>query len=476
MEFFIAVFFLLFYYVRPQDWVPGLIGVNIIKPIIAVWIAGLLVNRSRESPLPGLLRTPHDWIMLSYMMYIVWNAQDSMDTFKAFLPLVAFYVLTVQSLNTWPRILDYLKWWCVVLTVLAILGVLIPFGIDPTAGKDYYDQTGRLRLGTWMHENPNALGHSVVVAIPMAYFLFFWRGTAIRRLLVFPLIAGLAYWCVFLTASKGAFLVGGILVASVFVVGRPRIIQICAIIAVLTLGVGALSYLPRMSQMNDLSSDEGVQGRLMAWEMARGVTLTNPTGVGWKQFIALIDWQEGDRIIRDMPISTHSSYVQIGADLGKYGLFLYLAGFWCVLHTLLKFRPANEMEDRCSRIIWVLLLASLVSGWMINRQYHTENFLLVAAAAALHRLAKSREQGLLGAGAPEPAETGTSDSLTATEPPGSLPLPGDPGVVPVFSTRTDADAKPVKPLWNRFGLVDLAVCIGLTWLTFWFWDYILRNL
>ena len=342
MEFALSVFFLLFYYLRPQDWVPGLAGANLVKPIIAVWLFVLVVARSRPAALPGLLRTPHDWVLLAYFLYAVVTSPDEMATFSGFLPLLAFYALTVQSVNTWPRLLSYLKWWNLSLVLIALLAVLSLFGIDLTGAEEYTKRfVDRLSLGTWLHNNPNALGHSVIAIIPMSYFLFFWKGSAAGRFVLFPLFCALAYYCVFETESKGAFLVGGILVASIFVIGRPKIVQVFAIATALTLGTSALSFLPRMAQMNNLRQDEAVQGRLLAWEQARNVTRKTETGEGWRQFIALIDWKEGNRIIYDIPKSTHSSYVQVGADLGQYGLFLYLAGLWCCLHTLFAFRPKN---------------------------------------------------------------------------------------------------------------------------------------
>lgn len=481
MEFFFAVFFLLFYFLRPQDWVPGLIGMNLIKPIIVTWVAALFMGRSMASPFPGLLRTPHDWVILSYFIYVVWTAPDSTGAFSGFLPLVAFYALTVQSITSWERLLSYLKWWTIALVIVSIIANLIPLGIDLTGGKAYMEEFGRLCIGTWIHGNPNSLAHSVVVVMPVAYLLYFWKGSSLGKWVIFPLFAGLAYWCVFQTASKGAFVVGGITLVSVFVIGRPKMVQVFMAVVSLTVGMSALSFLPRMAQMNDLRADEGVQGRLLAWEMARGVTKTRSTGAGWQEFVALIDWKEGNTVIHDIPKATHSSYVQVGADLGTYGLFLYVAGLWCAVHTLLKFRPANDDEDRCRRALAVLLLATAASGWMINRQYHTEYFLVIAATAALHRLRMSRE-GV----APPAVEAPPEDNNPLSEDPddeesaATYEMPEterrEDGVAPIFSTREDTETAPPKPFWNRLSLMDLAACSGLTYAIFWCWDYILTSL
>jgi len=478
MEFFFAVFFLLFYFLRPQDWVPGLIGMNLIKPIIVTWVAALFMGRSIASPLPGLLKTPHDWIILSYFLYVVWTAPDSMGAFTGFLPLVAFYFLTVQSITSWERMVSYLKWWTIALVAVAFIANLIPLGIDLTGGKAYMEEFGRLCIGTWLHGNPNALAHSVVVVLPVAYLLYFWRGTSVGKWIIFPIFAALAYWCVFQTASKGAFLVGGITLVSVFVIGRPKFVQVSVIVVAFTVGMSALSFLPRMAQMNDLRSDEGVQGRLLAWEMARAVTKRQSTGAGWQQFVALIDWKEGNNIIHDIPKATHSSYVQVGADLGTYGLFLYVAGLWCAVHTLLRFRPANDDEDRCRRALAVLLLATAVSGWMINRQYHTEYFLVIAATAALHRLRMSREgavDALPAARQEEDKYLVDPEDEEPTIEPDKEPEPET--LAPIFSTsEKDPESLPPKPFWNRLGVIDLAVCAGLTFAIFWVWDYIIQNI
>ena len=64
MEFFFAIFSLLFYYLRPQDWVPGLAGANLVKPIIAAWILVLLMQfvqfakAFHRYPLPAYGRPP----------------------------------------------------------------------------------------------------------------------------------------------------------------------------------------------------------------------------------------------------------------------------------------------------------------------------------------------------------------------------------------------------------------------------------
>ncbi|MCB1208584.1 MAG: O-antigen ligase family protein [Verrucomicrobiales bacterium] len=409
----------------------------------------------------GVLRTPHDWVMFIYYAYVVWNSPTFMGALIGFLSLLAFYLLTVQTLSDWDRILRYLRWWNGLLLAVSVIGLLSLIGVDLTgAGERTVFNAGRLALGTWLHNNPNALGHSVIVTLPLSYLLFFWKGGASGRFLIFPVFGVVALACVWQTQSKGAFLVGGVLCVLLFVIGRPKVVQVGAISLAAILGVGALSFLPRMESMDNLQSDQGVQGRLLAWEMARTVTRNQPTGTGWQTFVAYIDWKEGNVLHRDIPKATHSSYVQVGADLGIYGLFIYLLGLWVALRTLLRMKSENDEQERCRRGLLLLLIANLISGWMINRQYHTEYFLLIGTAAAMHRLYKVRQDQLLqeaeAARLEETAERGDAEVV-------------DLGAVLSANPR-------VRPFWNRLDIWDLAAGVTMTWLTIEFWDYMLAKL
>ncbi|MCB1090282.1 MAG: hypothetical protein KDL87_02045 [Verrucomicrobiae bacterium] len=497
MEFRLALFFLSFYYLRPQDWVPGLAGLNLVEPIIGTWIIVLLVYRSQASPLPGLLRTPHDWLMLTYFVYIMWTTPDWNYAFSDILSLTVFYALTVQSLTSWSRIYEFLRWWNAMILAVATIALLSLIGIDPTGAVELtQSKAGRLSIGTWLHNNPNALGHTVVAVLPLSYLLFFWKGTVSGRFLIFPLCFFLAGATAWQTESKGAFLVGAGTILLLFVIGRHRIVQISTIVIALTVGISGLSFLPRMEHMGDIQSDEGVIGRVMAWEMARTATREYPTGVGYRQFKALIDWVDGTRVYHDIPKATHCSYVSIGADLGGYGLFIYLALLWVSFRSILFLKTGSDLEERCRRAILILLAANVVSGWMINRGYHTEYFLLIAVAGAVHRLRvaeylakKTEEENVeetdaepewLGAPAGGLAVAGSTGQGGVAFPPSAFsvsPLldqqePHRPSRGQAKRTRR-SKSEPLKVPWNRLGLIDIGVTMALTWLVFTIWDYVI---
>lgn len=464
----LAVVFLFLYYVRPQDWIPGMAGFNVIRPLMLVWI-GYLISTGLRAPLAGLMRTPQDWAVVIYGGYVVWNAPSGMGVAGEVFSLLVFYFLTVHSLTSWSAVFRYLKAWYLFLLVIASFGVMQVFGWDLTDGQSITERfAGRLAIGTWLANNPNSLGHTIIPALPLSYLIFFWKGSAFGRFSVFPATVVLVGYCAWQTQSKGSFLVGAGLCLLLFLLGKPKWIQLVFIIISLSIGVGALSFLPRMQDMGNLRADEGVQGRLMAWEMALTALDQNPTGVGWKQFVALIDWREGDRMIYGIPKATHSSYIQVGADLGKYGLALWLLGLWTVIRITFSFKAQSDEEERCRRAVLLLVVAYLASGWMINRQYHTEYFLIIGVAAAIQRLVVARTLAQPGS-----LKTESGNEMEAEQ---AVGLATSWQAKPLLTENESALAPPKKPMWNRLSWFDLAVGAAMAWLAIEIWQYILKNL
>ena len=408
--------------------------------------------------------------------------------------MAAYYFLISRSLNSRQRIRTMLRVWCVSIVVLSIFGIGVLHGFDITAAKDLMEpMKGRLVLGTWIHNNPNALGHTLITGIPLLYFCLVFRRGILPRLLFLPSLA-LVLYPLYETKSKGAFVVGLGLVVLTFFVGRPLWLKITAGTLTAIVGASLISSLPRMTEMNDLRSDEGVIGRLMVWEQARTALQSNWTGHGFKEFAAYISW-EGDTIEK----ATHSSYVRIGADLGYPGLFFFVGGIVLGMRTLTSRRFAPPDFERERRVLMCLLVAYAGSSWMIDRAYHIEYFLTLALVAAHHRLCVGESSyvrrnwsqilanAMTSKPQPEP-ETAPENSVslgglndqsspTIDE---EIPRPGR--LQPVAEAATIAlppqSSLPSPPsqLWSRVGLLDIGIGLVATIATLKIWDYILANL
>ena len=495
MDFKTVIVVLALYFIRPQDWVPGMSGMNIVKPLMLVAFFAMY-SRQRGFTLGSLFRSPFDWLVMIYGVYIIYVTPDFFGTFQGVISLIAFYFVTCQALTTRKRLATYLNVWVGCLVVVGGMAVLSEYGIDLTHAHDLthrVEETPRLVLNTYLFNNPNSLGHSVILALPTLYFALFWRRTVSRWILGAALIALCAY-CVYLTKSKGAFIVGFAVVVGSQFVGRRLITQLIFLGMAVMLGGGILSQLPRMEELQNVREDEAIMGRIMAWEVARTVTKQSNTGVGWKVFNPIIVFEH-----EETEKATHSAYIKIGADLGPYGMFLFIALIYSGFRVLFFTRCKTDEDERSRRILFALLLGYTLSGWMIDRAYHLEYFLMLGAISSLHRR-MGVETGAVEDEDDLMVDEEDSDDVGEVEQSGVAPgerVELDDVIVlsKKRKTRMDTDIQRLEDLggskvaeelieeelirmrfWRRYGLLDIMFSLGATWLVFWIWDYVLKNI
>jgi len=477
----VAVIFLFVYFVRPQDWVPGLSGFNIVRPIMALGLISLFIREPKITR-KEFFSTPIDYLLVVFLLYIAFTAEDFVETVKELFPYFAFYFVTKLALTDSTKLARYLGYWLCCLILIAIAGLLTKAGIDFTHASDRIAKfNNRLVVNTWLLNNPNSLGHAVVLALPLSYLLLWWKRHPAAKLLAIG-CAAIAFQCAYYTESKGAFLVGAATIVAAFTFGRPIFFQIIIFVMAGTIGVGGLMFLPRMTEMNNLRADEGVLGRLMAWEAAKTAYENNPTGVGWKQFIAVLKW-EGETLTK----ATHSSFVKVGADLGRPGLFLYLCMLCCGLRALFQYKGLDENAERCRRSIFLLVASIFASGWLIDHPYHTEYFLILAAASAyMHLSLRLREPETateLAEISPPPLQAQPvlqlSANLATPHPAegGALPFERKERFVPGLQPPKKEETSNRKPFWRRYSLIiDLILGYLALRAVLWFWSYILETL
>jgi len=462
MEFTAVVIFLVFYFVHPQDWVSFLAGLNIIKPVIFLGFVGLLQREVRK-PKWGWMRTPHEWLMVVYLLHGIWIDPDWWDTIEAMLPLASFYFLTSQALTDETRLDKFFTWWAGCIAFMCVIGVLTVMGVDITGARELIDgQIGRLCLNSWLLDNPNALGHTAVTAFPLIYFAMIFRRDIGPRLLAIPLLIVVAE-CVIATESKGAYIAGAAAIGAALVVGRTFLVQISVAALLFIAGSLASNMLPRMADPEAMRLDEGVMGRALAFEAGRTAYETAP--YGWNRFVANIKW-EGEEVSK----STHSSIVQVGADQGPVGLFLYLSILGLAARSLLTLKTDSDDLERCRRLLFALIVGYFASGWMINRSYHTEFFLLAGAVTAFHKLAHERIRKDAGLVPETTSDDENEEDAQETLPTLSLSIPDESGAMLIEQREAPST---LSKLWNRYGVADFLIGYALFAFSLWLWDYLI---
>ncbi|MDB6138373.1 MAG: hypothetical protein JWO94_1445, partial [Verrucomicrobiaceae bacterium] len=318
--------------------------------------------------------------------------------------------------------------------------------------------------------------------LPMGYFLWFWSNTAFSRVRAVVLMTA-ATMAIIPTQSKGAFISGSISFLVSVLFGRKLIVQVVVGLAALAVGGTIITMLPRMEQMKRIGSEEGVQGRMLAWAMARTVTLTHPTGMGYKQFHPLIRF-EG--LLEEK--APHSSVVMVGGDLGPVGLTIYIGMLLVCARSLIQYKGLSISMERCRRTLFSLLTGLCVSGWMLDRAYYTEVFCLIGAVGAYHLLSvKQRREAALAEQTEEAekAAKGQEVSIAAY----GLSTSRTMGAATMAASKAvedeekagdglplTAEAVKVPGLWTRLGLLDMALAIMGGQLALQFWDYVLTTI
>ena len=172
------VTFLVLVYIRPQEWVSGFESLRPVR-LAMIWALLAMVARVRPRAIEwrDLLRTPHDYVMWLFFLWVAFATPPMWGTFNANRALLVFYLATVNILTDYRRIETFLWWWIAMILVVSALGVGVEYGFDPTHAKDImdYQMKGRLVLGMSIFNNPNALGHAIAPLAPMLYYIMVWR-------------------------------------------------------------------------------------------------------------------------------------------------------------------------------------------------------------------------------------------------------------------------------------------------------------
>jgi hypothetical protein len=477
MDIVTVLLFLVLYYIRPQEWTGAFATIHFVQIVMLTALVTLFTRQRGLRP-GDLFRTPHDWMVLGFWVWLVVSAPSPFQTFRDNANLLIFYIVIVQTLYTVPRMTTFIRWWTLLIVVVAGLALLSLAGFDPldslaiTEGR----MKGRLILNLSIFNNPNALGHSVVPSIPMIYYYFIYKRGMSMRVLGLALMI-IPFTCIYLTQSKGAFLAAGVTTLATVMFGRPKSVQVVIAVVALMFGTTVLYSLPRMTELNKSKGDEAIQGRVVAFKHGYRVLTLTKRGVGKGE------WYPSFIEAHHYPKAAHSSYVTIGGELGYPGLFFLCGCFYCCLRTLTTARTQNPDEERLRRMLFVLVVAYMVSSWMVNFEYRATFFMFTGAIAALHRHLSGilREKEQEATRIPEPAWR------TVLVPQPALAGGGEPAtaiskvmlLTPQLATEPETPAAPLSRIgrsWNKIGWFDLAATGLLMYLVIRFWAYVMMRM
>src|ERR1700730_9505400 len=199
------ILFMVDYYVRPDWWIPGLVGFPLLKTI-SLLILLAVVFSSRHIR----WRVPREIIFLGLLMVQLWlavlfspvwrgGAFKVMLKFSQVFPLIVFIYWTIQSINRLRWILFVQAASVAAISIVSIVNAHTP--------------GGRLEGGiSGMYGNSNDFALLIDISVPLCLAFAFTTKSSLEKLMwAFGILAMI--YAVFLTASRGgaiALLVAGL--------------------------------------------------------------------------------------------------------------------------------------------------------------------------------------------------------------------------------------------------------------------------
>ncbi len=380
--------YLLFIYLRPQDYVHALLGMPIMLMIGAATFGLMILHMAVWKRSIAMARAPQNrfvaWLFLAIVISQLATLLPSgvVDAITNFMPTVILYIL-VANLVTTPRRLKFIMNLMVILAVvLAAQGIMQYYTGQAFGGEQTYE--GRIQA-IGIFSDPNDLAMALVMVQPLMLMKLLEQSKPYEKLLAIIALAVLCY-AVFLTQSRGGLLSFGLLMIVMLSRRYGRVAGL-AIGGFMLLTIVVLT--PRMST---ISAEEGsTYGRIEAWTAGFDMFQTHPLfGVGYRNFT--------EYHFR----TAHNSLVLCVAELGLFGLYPWIMLLYITFKNMDFITREMRIAGKRDTAMYVDtirygLVAYCVSAYFLSRTYNELLFIFLGLSVAVTEMfiSGSRENFVL---------------------------------------------------------------------------------
>lgn len=383
--FFALLLFMLVYYARPEDWIPGLSTIPLAKiTAILAMLALAFSLRHIRGPMPQeiiLLFLLIVQLFISSLMSPV-SCDSALQLTLDFAKMLIIFLVITASVSTLQRMR------LLMLTHAASVSAIAAVAI--WKGQMILGRLDGILRGNYANTNDMAL--AFVISLPLCLALLFLSKSMLwKAFWSIPIMVLIS--AIFLTGSRGGFL--ALLVVTVVclwefaVRGRRGYLLVLAALAGVVFwhfygGMVIGRFQGTFDANKDTASafDSGRARQQLFWRSIE-VTKEHPYfGVGPGNFDAVSgQWQ-----------TTHNSLTLMSSEGGVPALILYLLILWCAFRNLSATkRLVREQPDL--RVLARAILASLagyaVGSLFLSVSYQFSTYILVAYTTALFSIARN---------------------------------------------------------------------------------------
>lgn len=382
-----VLFFMVIYFTRPEDWIPGFHLLHLAK---VMGILAILAFLAELGNVRG--RWPRECVYLFLLLGQMFLTVPFASTWRGgafavtqqFAEVVPMILVIAIAVNTVPRLRRILFWQAVSISVIALV-----------ATTKFRGAGGRLEgVLNGIYANPNDLALTIVVALPICMvFLLTSRRSAVK--LIWLGCLGAMIYAVVLTASRAgmlAFIVA--LVVSLWhfsVRGRHRYLLVIfgglAICALFTSG-GTLKrrYEAIFNPTEAQSAYGSAQQRDMLLRKSIAFTFEHPLfGLGPGNFTSASGvWHV-----------THNTYTQLSSETGIPGFILYMMILVCAWKNLSRARRMTAARTELGLFAAALhasLAAFLLGSFFSSEGYQYFTYFLISYTTAVYQISKRQSK------------------------------------------------------------------------------------
>lgn len=328
-------------------------------------------------------------VVLSWLSQGYWVITQPLQIFIAF---TIFFFVTLSMVTSIDRT-KAVFWTIVICMLLATFDVITDYLF-------FHRAYGISARPGGLFKDPNYYGVSAVIALPLVYYL---AKTTMNKFFRFGFYATMFLYVVgiALSASRGAILGTGVMLVIALFLSKYKVRAFFVVTLLVVVGVVVApeNVVSRFSNTY-VAEDEAVSGtaasttrRFQLYKAGWLMILDHPLqGVGLGLFKS-----ESINYVPQLvgPGVAHSTYIELGAELGLPGLFLFLGIIAFTYRGLLRLRKLYFYDDQL-RLLYTSMLVAL-SGYVVSGAFlsahNTKLFwLLVFLTIALERIAKEHKQ------------------------------------------------------------------------------------
>jgi O-antigen ligase len=382
-----VLFFMVIYFARPEDWIPGLhyLHLAMVMGTIAIlaFLGELGSARARWPREVVYLFLLLGQMVLTIPFSPVWRG-GAFKVTREFADVVPMVLVICLAVNTLPRLRRVLFWQAVSVAVVAVVAVV-----------KFRNAGGRLEgILNGNYANPNDFALTVVIALPICLAFMLRSRNNLVKFVWFGCMGAMTY-SVVLSASRSGILAFVFAMAVALwhfsIKGHYRYLLMVfgglAVCALLTSGSQLKKrYEAIFNPQEDQSAYGSAEQRNMLLKRSIELTLEHPIfGLGPGNFnTASGVWRV-----------THNTYTQISSETGLPGFILYVMILVCAWQNLRRAKRMIRGQTELSLFATAIeasLVAFLVGSFFASEGYQYFTYFLIADTTAVYQIARLASQ------------------------------------------------------------------------------------